>query len=193
MSDAESSQSHELVARAQNGDQRAFGQLVELHHSHIYGQILRMVRDPEDAKEIAQLAWIKAWKKIHTFRFESAFSSWLYRVATFTALDAIRKRDSRREVSMDDEEHSYSVGQTASVVAPPEQLRNLERKEIKTRFLEALEELPEQHKIALMLRENEGLSYKEIAKKTNCKLGTVMSRIFNARKAIQSQMKEFLK
>ena len=94
---------------------------------------------------------------------------------------------------MDDEEHSYSVGQTASVVAPPEQLRNLEREEIKTRFLEALEELPEQHKIALMLRENEGLSYKEIAKKTNCKLGTVMSRIFNARKAIQFQMNEFLK
>ena len=193
MSDAESSQSHELVAQAQNGDQRAFGQLVELHHSRVYGQILRMVRNPEDAKEIAQLAWIKAWKKIDTFRFESAFSSWLYRVATFTALDAIRKRDSRKEVSMDDEDHSYSVEQTASVVAPPEQLRNLERKEIKSRFLEALEELPEHHKTALMLRENEGLSYKEIAEKTNCKPGTVMSRIFNARKAIQSQMKEFLK
>ena len=159
MSDAESSQSHELVARAQNGDQRAFGQLVKLHHNHVYGQILRMVRNPEDAKEIAQLAWIKAWKKINTFRFESAFSSWLYRVATFTTLDAIRKRDSRREVSMDDEEHSYFVEQTASVVAPPEQLRNLELKEIKTRFLKALEELPEHHKTALKLRENEGLSY----------------------------------
>ena len=115
------------------------------------------------------------------------------RETTFTALDAIRKRDSRKEVSMEDEDHSYSVEQTASVVAPPEQLRNLERKEIKSRFLEALEELPEHHKTALMLRENEGLSYKEIAEKTNCKPGTVMSRIFNARKAIQSQMKEFLK
>lgn len=193
MSDAESSQSHELVAQAQNGDQQAFGKLVELHHSHVYGQILRMVRNPEDAKEIAQLAWIKAWRKIDTFRFESAFSSWLYRVATFTALDAIRKRDSRKEVSMDDDDHSYSDEQSSSVVAPPEQIRNLERKEIKARFLAALEELPEHHKTALMLRENEGLSYKEIARKTNCKPGTVMSRIFNARKAIQSHMKEFLK
>ncbi len=192
MKAAESDLSHEYVALAQNGDQAAFGKLVKLHNSQVYGQILRMVRNPEDAKEIAQLAWIKAWNKIGSFRFESAFSSWLYRVATFTALDAIRKRDSRRELSYDDAEEAALSNKGASEVAPPEQIRNLERKEIRTRFMEALEELPEHHKIALMLRENEGLSYKEIAEKTNCKTGTVMSRIFNARKAIQSHMKEFL-
>lgn len=192
MSAAESKQSHDIVARAQDGDQSAFRQLVEIHHNHVYGQILRMVRNPEDAKEIAQLAWIKVWKKIGTFRFESAFSSWLYRVAAFTALDAIRKRDSRRELSYEDAEESIINNDGVSVVAPPEQVRELERKEIRGRFLEALDKLPEHHKTALMLRENDGLSYKEIAVKMDCKTGTVMSRIFNARKAIQSHMKEFL-
>ncbi|MGY8693818.1 MAG: sigma-70 family RNA polymerase sigma factor, partial [Verrucomicrobiia bacterium] len=99
MSSTDTHQTHTFVEQAQNGDQKAFGELVKIHHSQIYGQILRMVRNSEDAKEITQLTWIKVWKKIDSFRFESAFSSWLYRVATFTALDAIRKRDSRRELS----------------------------------------------------------------------------------------------
>jgi len=191
---AETDQIRGLLTRAQDGDQKAFGELVEIHHSQVYGQILRMVRNSEDAKEIAQLAWIKVWNKIGSFRFESAFSSWLYRVATFTALDAIRKRNSRREVSYENPEDA-SVGlkdASLSVVAPPEQILNLERQEIRDRFMEALDQLPEHHKTALMLRENEGLSYKEIAQRTHCKTGTVMSRIFNARKAIQSNMKEFL-
>ncbi len=192
MNAAESSQSNDLVARAQDGDTRAFGELVEIHNSQVYGQILRMVRNPEDAKEIAQLTWIKVWKKLGTFRFESAFSSWLYRVTTFTALDAIRKRDSRRETHLEDLEEAAAADQSTSVIAPPEQIRNLERQEIQDRFREALEKLPEHHKTALMLRENDGLSYKEIAARTHCKTGTVMSRIFNARKAIQKSMKEFL-
>lgn len=192
MSDKESTQINDLVARAQNGDQAAFGELVELNHSRVFGQILRMVRNTEDAKDITQLAWIKAWKKIGTFRFESAFSSWIYRVATFTALDAIRKRDSRRETNIDYLEEANIAAGSTSVIAPPEQVRNLNRQEIREQFLKALNRLPEHHKTALMLREIDGLTYKEIAAKTNCKTGTVMSRIFNARNAIQIYMKEFL-
>ncbi len=192
MSDKESTQVNDLVARAQNGDQAAFGELVELNHNRVFGQILRMVRNTEDAKDITQLAWIKAWKKIGTFRFESAFSSWIYRVATFTALDAIRKRDSRRETNIDDLEEANIAGDSTSVIAPPEQVRNLDRQEIREQFLKALNRLPEHHKTALILREIDGLTYKEIAARTNCKTGTVMSRIFNARNAIQIYMKEFL-
>ena len=192
MRDKESTQINDLVARAQNGDQAAFGELVELNHSRVFGQILRMVRNTEDAKDITQLAWIKAWKNIGTFRFESAFSSWIYRVATFTALDAIRKRDSRRETNIDDLEEANIAGDSTSVIAPPEQVRNLNRQEIREQFLKALNRLPEHHKTALILREIDGLTYKEIAAKTNCKTGTVMSRIFNARNAIQIYMKEFL-
>ena len=194
MSSTDTNQTHTFVELAQSGDQEAFGELVKLHHSQIYGQILRMVRNSEDAQEIAQLTWIKVWNKIDSFRFESAFSSWLYRVATFTALDAIRKRNSRRELSYENPEESGDAIQHSpiSVVAPPEQIRNLENQEIRDRFKEALNKLPEHHRTALMLRETEGLSYKEIAQKTDCKTGTVMSRIFNARKAIQTDMKDFL-
>ncbi len=188
----ESIQMNDLVAQAQNGDEAAFGELVEKHHSQVFGQILRMVRNTEDAKEIEQLTWIKVWKKIGTFRFESAFSSWIYRVATFTALDEIRKRDSRRESSFDDLEGAIIEEDSTSVIAPPEQVRNLEHHELKELFIQALDKLPEHQKRALMLRENEGLSYKEIAQLTKCKTGTVMSRIFNARKTIQQYMKEFL-
>ncbi|MBT6379354.1 MAG: sigma-70 family RNA polymerase sigma factor [Opitutales bacterium] len=194
MSSTDTNQTHTFVELAQSGDQEAFGELVKLHHSQIYGQILRMVRNSEDAQEIAQLTWIKVWNKIDSFRFESAFSSWLYRVATFTALDAIRKRNSRRELSYENPEESGDAIQHSpiSVVAPPEQIRNLENQEIRDRFKEALNKLPEHHRTALMLRETEGLNYKEIAQKTGCKTGTVMSRIFNARKAIQTDMKDFL-
>ena len=182
----------DLVRRSQDGDQAAFGELVNLHNGQVFGQVLRMVRDQEEAKEIAQQTWIKVWNKIGSFRFESAFSSWLYRVATFTALDAIRKRDSRREISITNEEGDEIPVGEPSAVAPPEQIANMERKEIRERFMQALESLPQHHKQALMLRENDGLTYKEIAERMKCKTGTVMSRIFNARKAIQNEMKEFL-
>ena len=127
MSSTDTNQTHTFVELAQSGDQEAFGELVKLHHSQIYSQILRMVRNSEDAQEIAQLTWIKVWNKIDSFRFESAFSSWLYRVATFTALDAIRKRNSRRELSYENPEESGDAIQHSpiSVVAPPEQIRNL--------------------------------------------------------------------
>ncbi len=182
----------DLVKRSQAGDQAAFKELVNLHNGQVFGQILRMVRDNEEAKEIAQQTWIKVWNKLGSFRFESAFSSWLYRVATFTALDAIRKRKSRKEVSLLSDDGDEIVVNEPSAVAPPDQIANMERQEIRERFMKALDSLPNHHKEALILRENEGLSYKEIARKMKCKTGTVMSRIFNARKAIQNQMKEFI-
>jgi len=185
-------QSTDLIKQAQGGDSQAFGELVRQHHSNVFGQIVRMVRNETDAKDIEQLTWIKVWQKIDTFRFESAFSSWLYRIATFTTLDAIRKRKSKREVELGLEGDYEPCLDVASEVAAPEQIRHLDRKEIRQRFMEALETLAPHHRDALLLRENDGLSYAEIAEKLKCKTGTVMSRIFNARKAIQSKMKDLL-
>ena len=188
----EDDQSTELIKRAQTGDSRAFGDLVTLHHSNVFGQILRMVRNETDAKDIEQHTWIKVWQKMDTFRFESAFSSWLYRIASFTALDAIRKRNTKRETELGLEWDYEPCLDTTSEVAAPEQIRHIDRKEIQQRFMEALETLAPHHRDALLLREQEGLSYAEIAEKLKCKPGTVMSRIFNARKAIQSKLKDFL-
>ena len=157
----------------------------------VYGQVYRMVRNEQEAKDIVQTTWIKVWNKIDTFKFESAFSTWLYRVATFSALDAIRKRNSKKESSLED--ISPSTQHSEGTITPPDQLRSLELKELNTHFRNSLEKLPQQNKEAITLREIDGLSYAEIAKRMNCKPGTVMSRIFNARKSLQQHMKDFLK
>lgn len=181
----------DLVRLAQNGDTAAFAELVRTHNSMIHAQILRMMKDEQDTKDIVQLTWIKAWNKLDSFRFESAFSSWLYRVATFTALDAIRKKKSLRETSLDSFDQNFDSA--PSVVASPNQIHNLESKELKEHFEKSIDKLPEMHREAIVLREIEGLSYAEIADRMKCKKGTVMSRIFNARKSLHHYMKEFLR
>lgn len=183
---------HQLIKRAQSGSAPAFNQLVELHYGNVYGQALRMLRSEDDAKDVAQLVFIKAWKKLPTFKFQSAFSSWLYRITAFTALDAIRKRDARKETAVDSEWLENCDESSPSEFALPEQIRSLERKELRQQYDQALQQLPSAQREALELRENEGLAYEEIARRLRCKTGTVMSRLFNARKTIQKHLKDFL-
>ncbi len=181
-----------LVGLALQGDEAAFNQLVTLHYDKVYGQALRMTKSEEDAKDVTQLTWIKVWKKLSTFKGESAFTSWVYRITTFTALDLIRKRNSRRESASEPEYLEIAANSEPSPIASPEQVRNLERKELKTRIDDALSKLPEKLRTALQLREIEGLSYEEIAQKLQCKTGTVMSRLFNARKTIQKHLADLI-
>lgn len=181
-----------LVSLALRGDKQAFNQLVSLHYEKVYGQALRMTKSEEDAKDVAQLTWIKVWKKLSTFKGESAFSSWVYRITTFTALDLIRKRNNSRETSAEPEYLEYAANSDASPIASPEQVRNLEGKELKARIDDALSKLPEKLRTALQLREIEGLTYEEMAQKLQCKTGTVMSRLFNARKTIQKHLADLV-
>lgn len=181
-----------LVSLAQAGDQSAFNQLVALHYDKVYGQALRMTKSEEDAKDVAQLAWIKVWNKLSTFRGDSAFTSWVYRITTFTALDHIRKRKSRRESATDAEILELAANADASPVASPEQVRTIERKELQSRIEAALDLLPEKLRTALRLREIEGLTYEAIAEQLHCKTGTVMSRLFNARKTIQKHLADLV-
>jgi len=181
-----------LVQQALEGDTNAFNQLVSLHYDKVYGQALRMTKSEEDAKDVAQLTWVKAWKKLSSFRGDSAFTSWIYRITTFTALDLIRKRNNSRESASEQEYLENAANNEASRVASPEQVRNLERKELQTRIDNALAKLPEKLRTALQLREIEGLSYEEIATKLQVKTGTVMSRLFNARKTIQKHLADLV-
>lgn len=181
-----------LVKQAQKGDKQAFNQLVSLHYQKVYGQALRMTKSEEDAKDAAQLTWVKAWKKLSTFRGDSAFTSWLYRITTFTALDLIRKRNSNRESATEQAILENAANNQASPVASPEQVHNLERKELQNRIENALAKLPEKLRTALQLREIEGLSYEEIANELQVKTGTVMSRLFNARKTIQKHLADLV-
>ncbi len=181
-----------LVSLALEGDQSAFNQLVTLHYDKVYGQALRMTKSEEDAKDVAQLTWIKVWKKLSTFKGDSAFTSWVYRITTFTALDLIRKRNNNRESASEPEYLENAANSDASPIASPEQVRNIEGKELKARIDDALSKLPEKLRTALQLREIEGLTYEEIAQTLQCKTGTVMSRLFNARKTIQKHLADLV-
>ena len=179
-----------LVERARQGDERAFGNLVEAHYEKIFRLLFSIVRNEEDARELGQQTWIKVWKNLSNFREDAAFSTWVYRIATFTARDFLRKRKRSPEVSY----HESASPQFADPVNPIRSIDEttpadaLIRKETLLHFERALAELSEKHRTALVLREIEGLSYTEIARIMDCRTGTVMSRLYHARKSIQKFM-----
>lgn len=182
------------IKQIKEGDQQAFNHLVHFHYNRVYRTVFGILRNEDNSKEVTQLVWIKVWKKMGSFKGDSAFSTWLYRIATFTALDFIRSNKKHQKLdSIDASEDSEGIKpiQLASTHSGDQPIKALLRKEIMARFQKAVSKLNEQHRTTLVLREIEGLSYDEIADIMKCKMGTVMSRIFNARRAIQSEMEDF--
>jgi RNA polymerase sigma-70 factor (ECF subfamily) len=181
----------EWVKQAQAGDEAAFGELVKCLHERVYAVLYRMVGNAHDARELEQLTWIKVWNKLDTFKGESAFFTWVYRVATYTALDFLRKRKRRPEMELLEEmDLKARTVQALPPSAHSRPDRELQRAEPRAAFDGALAKLTDKHRTALVLREVEGLSYEEIAGVMKCRVGTVMSRIFNARKAMQGYLKD---
>ncbi len=181
-----------LVETAQRGDQKAFGEIVKAHYESTYRLIYRIVLHESDARDVVQQTWVKAWKKLPSFKGKAAFSTWLYRIAVFTAWDFVRAKKRRAEVSFfDDSEQSYSKKSAVTERHHESPSTALRRKEIREQFHIALNSLSEKQRTVLVLREIEGLSYKEIANIMKCRIGTVMSRIHNARQSIQSKMEAF--
>lgn len=180
-----------LVARAQGGDEDAFGELVMAFHGRVFGVIYRMVHNAEDARELEQQTWVKAWQRLGSYKGDAQFFTWLYRIAVNSALDQSRRTARRKEVSLD-ESPALEPRPAAEWQAPDDGRpdRALEREEIRVAFQSALDRLSPEHRMALILREVEGLSYGEIAKIMKCRTGTVMSRIFYARRLMQEQMKD---
>lgn len=179
-----------LVREARDGDEAAFGELMQAYHQRVYGVLIGMVRNADDARDLSQTAWIKVWNKLDTFKGDADFYTWLYRVTTYVGLDFIRKRNRKREVDLLDE--MQPDRDADSRVAPSVQSRPdhaAEKGEIRDVFDAALATLSPEHQTTLMLREVEGLSYDEIAKVMKCRRGTVMSRIFYARKSMQEKLK----
>jgi RNA polymerase sigma-70 factor, ECF subfamily len=182
------------IEQIQKGDQRAFNRLVHHHYNRVYRIVYGILRNEENAKDVTQQVWIKVWKKIDTFKGEASFSTWLYRISTFTALDFIRANKKHRKldsIEASEETEGIKPIQLSSDNTDEQPRTSLRKKEIMAGFQKALTQLNEQHRTALVLREIEGLSYEEIADIMKCKIGTVMSRIFNARKTIQLYMEDF--
>jgi RNA polymerase sigma-70 factor (ECF subfamily) len=181
-----------LVARAQKGDPRAFDLLVRRYQHRIVQLVERLVGDA-DAPDVAQEAFVKAWRALRNFRGQSAFYTWLYRIAINTSknfLVARKRRPAAQDIDVADAE-LYGHTHQMSDVDTPEALTL--SGEIREKVTEAIQRLPADLRQAITLRELEGLSYEEIAEAMNCPIGTVRSRIFRARAVIDEVLEPLLK
>ncbi len=181
-----------LVAKCQSGDTAAFGELVTRYQNRAYAMIYNMVRNEQDAWDLAQDGFVKAWKSIGRFRGQSSFFTWLYRILMNVTIDWLRKKQIEGGTEFDD---TKAMGQidAGAVTAPrdePAPLANLSDKEIRSRIDGAISRLSEEHRTVVILREIEGLEYQEIADAVGCSIGTVMSRLFYARKKLQTMLKD---
>ncbi|QIB64487.1 RNA polymerase sigma factor RpoE [Kineobactrum salinum] len=180
----------QLVARVQKGDSRAFDVLVLKYQHKIFGLISRYVNDPDEVQDVAQEAFIKAYRALPKFRGESAFYTWLYRIAINTAKNYLVSRSRRppgSDVEIGDAEYFEGGGALREIETPETALFGAELKVVVER---AIRELPDDLRTAVTLREFDGLSYEDIAEIMDCPVGTVRSRIFRARESIDKQVRE---
>ncbi len=181
-----------LVERVQRGDKAAFDVLVARYQHKVVKLIMRYVKDQAEALDVAQEAFIKAYRAMPRFRGDSAFYTWLYRIAINTAknhLVAARRRPLNYDLDIQDPEQYEMQARLKDVDTPEAALLSEEIRETVNR---AIEGLPEDLRTAIMLRELEGMSYEEIATAMECPVGTVRSRIFRAREAIDKRLKPLL-
>ena len=182
----------QLVARVQNGDTRAFDLLVLKYQHKILGLISRYVHDADEVQDVAQEAFIKAFRALPRFRGDSAFYTWLYRIAINTAKNHLVSRSRRppgSDVDVEDAEYYEAGGALRDIENPENALFGAELKAVVEL---AIENLPDDLRTAVTLREFDGLSYEDIAEIMDCPVGTVRSRIFRAREAIDGRVKEQL-
>ena len=183
----------ELVRRVQRGDKQAFGLLVEKYQRKLARLLQRLIRDPAEVEDVTQETFIRAYRALPAFRGESAFYAWLYRIGVNTAKNHLiatgRRVPTTTELGAEDAE-SRDEGEQLRDINTPDRL--LMSKEIAETVNSAIQELPEELRMAIQLRELDGLSYEEIAGIMECPIGTVRSRIFRARDAIAQKLRPLL-
>ena len=191
LNEADAAADADLVRRAQTGDARAFDSLVTRYRGKVYGMCYHLVQNEQDAWDLAQEAFIKAWRALASFKGDSSFYTWIYRIAHNAGYDWLRKKRIQGEGEFNDE-ISKPIAAGAEAVPkgdlrPDEVLKN---RELGDRIKDAIAQLSPDHRTAILLREVEGLSYEEIAEVMEISLGTVMSRLFYARKKLQEILKD---
>ena len=162
----------DLVKRCQKGDSAAFDELVTRYRTRIFGMIYNMVHNEQDAWDLAQDSFLKAWKSIGRFRGQSSFYTWIYRIVTNVTIDWLRKK------------------QVKGTGAEFDDAVRMERQEIRARIDAAIEQLSPEHRAVILMKETEDMQYHEIAEALGCSIGTVMSRLFYARKKLQNLLRD---
>jgi RNA polymerase sigma-70 factor (ECF subfamily) len=177
-----------LVKAAQKGDMAAFEELVSRHRDKIFARAFSMLRNEEDATDLSQEAWVKGWQRLAQFQGEASFATWMTRIVINLCLDQLRKQKRVRNESIDEMNEETGGVERQMPVITPNPTEGLERGELRQRIDKALAQLSYEHRTVLILHEFEELEYKLIAKKMGCSIGTVMSRLFYARRKMAALM-----
>jgi len=183
----------ELVRQCQAGQSEAFDQLVIRYRTRVFAMIYNMVHNEQDAWDLAQESFVKAWKSIKRFRRHSSFYTWIYRIVMNVTIDWLRKKQVKGAgVEFDDSVRVKEVDPAARTVpkAAPLPHQRMEQREIRARIDRAIGQLSPEHRAVILMKEIEGMQYHEIAEALGCSIGTVMSRLFYARKKLQNSLRD---
>ena len=183
----------DLVKRSQAGDTEAFDELVIRYRTRVFSMIYNMVHSEQDAWDLAQDSFVKAWKSIGRFRGQSSFYTWIYRIVMNVTIDWLRKKQIKGGgAEFDDTIQLTEVDPASKTVPKKEALPHeaMERGEIRRRIEKAIAQLSPEQRAAILMKEIEGMQYHEIAEALGCSIGTVMSRLFYARKKLQNLLRD---
>ena len=183
----------DLVKRCQAGETEAFDELVTRYRTRIFGMIYNMVHNEQDAWDLAQDSFVKAWKSIKRFRGKSSFYTWMYRIVMNVTIDWLRKKQIKGAgTEFDDAVQLKEIDPASRTVPKAEELpyERMERSEVRTQIENAIAQLTPEHRAVILMKETEGMQYHEIAEALGCSIGTVMSRLFYARKRLQGLLKD---
>jgi len=182
--DYSSTDDQALVGAARQGDTRAFEELVVRHRDKIYARAFSMLRNDQEAIDLSQEAWVKGWQRLNQFQGESSFGTWMTRIVINLCLDDLRRQKRQRTDSMEAIEEESGGVERQMPILEVNPTAGLERAELRKRIDRALGQLSHEHRTVLVLHEFEEMEYKQIAKTMECSIGTVMSRLFYARRKL---------
>ena len=183
----------DLVKRCQAGDTEAFDELVTRYRARVFGMICNMVHSEQDAWDLAQESFLKAWKSIGRFRGQSSFYTWIYRIVMNVTIDWLRKKQVKGGGAEFDDAIQLTQIDPASKTAPKTEAlpyQAMERDEIRARIEKAIGQLPPEQRAVILMKEIDDMQYHEIAEALGCSIGTVMSRLFYARKKLQNLLRD---
>jgi len=184
----------ELVRKAKTGDMDAYDQLVRRYQERIYGTIYHMTSNHEDANDLAQETFVKAYSALKNFKGDSSFFTWVYRIAVNKTINFLKQRKNRSFLSLNDLDHNVEHDQElVELVSQDTPRRDAGLTELAEKLNEAMQKLSEDHRMVVTLHDVQGLSHEEIGKIMECNTGTVRSRLFYARQQLQAYLSDYLK